>query len=90
VDPGKYSFINVTDPTAAFSISGFQNGTDGKILTVLNTTGQNMTITNLNGSSLVNRINTLSGADIVTIGNGSVTIQYSAADNRWMVIGIRE
>jgi hypothetical protein len=90
VDPGKYSFIKVTGPVAAFSISGFTGGVDGKIITVLNLTGQDMTISNLTGSSLVNRINTLSGADITTTANGSVTMQYSAADSRWMVIAVRD
>jgi trimeric autotransporter adhesin len=92
IAPGFYSFIKVTGPNAAFSISGFNAGVDGKILTVLNLTGQNMTIVNQTSSASVttNRINTLSGADIVTTGNGSVTMQYSAADNRWMVIGVRD
>ncbi len=90
--PGFFSFIKLTGPTAAFSISGFSAGVDGKILTILNLTGQNMTIINQTSSASVttNRINTLSGADIVTTGNGSVTMQYSAADNRWMVIAVRD
>ncbi|MBL7740297.1 MAG: hypothetical protein JNK14_13865 [Chitinophagaceae bacterium] len=91
IDPGKFSFVTVSGPTAAFSISGVQNGRDGKIVTILNTTGQDMTIGNLSVSSAaLNRINTLSGADIITVGNGSVTMQYSAADSRWMVIALRE
>jgi trimeric autotransporter adhesin len=89
---GFYSFVKVTGPSAAFSLSGFAAGADGKILTVLNLTGQNMTIINQTGSTsaVANRINTLSGADIVTTGNGSVTMQYSIADNRWMVIAVRD
>jgi trimeric autotransporter adhesin len=92
VFPSVYSFIKVTGPTVAFSISGFSGGVDGKILTVLNLTGQNMTIVNqtTSASLAANRINTLTGADIVTIGNGSVTMQYSVVDNRWMVIAVRD
>jgi hypothetical protein len=92
INPGRYSFISIDGPTAAFSLSGFTGGVDGKILTVLNLTGQNMTIVSQTSStsSAVNRINTLSGTDIVTIGNGSVTMQYSSADDRWMVIAVRE
>ncbi len=92
VSPGTFSFIKIAGPTAAFSLSGFTNAVDGKILTVVNLTGQNMTIVNQVGSTSVpaNRINTLSGADIVTTGNGSVTMQYSSADNRWMVIAVRD
>jgi trimeric autotransporter adhesin len=92
VFPGFYSFIKVTGPTAAFSLSGFTGGVDGKILTVLNLTAQNMTIVSqtTSASLAANRINTLTGADIVTVGNGSVTMQYSAADSRWMVIAVRD
>jgi hypothetical protein len=92
VPPGTFSFVKITGPTAAFSLTGFTNVVDGKILTVLNLTGQNMTIVNQVGSTsaAANRINTLSGADIVTTGNGSVTLQYSIADNRWMVIAVRD
>ncbi len=91
VNPGKFSFINITGPTAGFSITGLQSGTDGKIITLLNTSGQNMTIENLNTSSdPANRINTLTGANISTNGNGSVTLQYSIAHNRWMVIAVRD
>jgi trimeric autotransporter adhesin len=92
VAPSVYSFIKINGPTAAFSISGFSGGIDGKILTVLNLTGQNMTIVNQTSSTslAVNRINTLTGVDYVTVGNGSVTMQYSAADNRWMVIATRD
>jgi Head domain of trimeric autotransporter adhesin len=87
---GSYSFLYIDYPTA-FTITGIANGYDGKILTILNTSAQNMTIANLNaGSDPQNRINTLSGADIVTNGNGSVTLQYSIAHNRWMVIAVRD
>jgi Head domain of trimeric autotransporter adhesin len=87
----NYSFVNIDNPTNIFTITGFTGGVDGKILTILNTSNQNMTIANLKLSSdPANRINTLTGSDIATIGNGSVTLQYSIAHNRWMVIGFRE
>jgi hypothetical protein len=87
---GNFSFVNIDNPTTSFTITGVLGGTDGKILTIVNTSGQNMTIANLKLSSdSQNRINTLTGADIVTIGNGSVTLQYSIAHNRWMVIAFR-
>ena len=88
---GTFSFVKIGGPTNAFSITGIQNGSDGKILTLLNLTGQNMTIVNLSGLSTAdNRINTLTGADISTNANGSVTLQYSIADSRWMVIAVRD
>lgn len=93
VDVGKFSFVKITGPNAAFSIDGIQGGVDGKILTIYNLTASNMTIVNDGGSvsTAVNRINTLEGGgNISTINNGSVTLQYSAADNRWMVIGMKQ
>ncbi|MBL7731182.1 MAG: hypothetical protein JNM88_08400 [Chitinophagaceae bacterium] len=89
--PGAYSFVKIASATNNFTITGFQGGSDGRILTILNLTGFNMTIANLNGSSATdNRINTLTGANIVTNGNGTVTLQYSIADNRWIVIAVRD
>lgn len=85
------SFVHISGPAAPFSISGFQNGHDGKILVVLNMTGQNMTIENLSTTSeTTNRINTLSGSNITTTGNGAVTMIYSGEENRWMVISVRD
>lgn len=92
IDVGKFSFIRITGPNAAFSIDGIQGGVDGKILTLYNITASNMTVVDQTGSAsvLANRINTLEGgANISTINNGSVTLQYSAADNRWMVIAMK-
>lgn len=91
ITTGTFSFVKIEGPNSAFIITGIQNGSDGKILTLLNLTGQNMTIANLSGLSAAdNRINTLTGSDISTTANGSVTLQYSIADNRWMLIGIRD
>jgi len=88
---GNRSFLHITGPIAPFSISGFQNGQDGKVLMVVNMSGQNMTIENLNnGSDPINRINTLSGNNIVTTGNGAVTLIYSGEENRWLVTAVRE
>ncbi|MBL7731183.1 MAG: hypothetical protein JNM88_08405 [Chitinophagaceae bacterium] len=93
VDPGKFSFVKITGPNINFSIDGIQGGVDGKIITLFNLTGSNMTIVDQSGSasSTTNRINTLEGgANISTINNGSVTLQYSAADSRWMVIAMKD
>jgi hypothetical protein len=92
IDVGKYSFVKITGPTINFSIDGIQGGVDGKILTLYNLTGSNMLIIDQSGSAstTTNRINTLEGGiSISTVGNGAVTLQYSAADNRWMLIGLK-
>lgn len=92
INPGRYSFIKITGPAINFSIDGIQGGVDGKILTLFNLTGTNMTLVDQTGSASApaNRINTLEGGvAISTTNNGAVTLQYSAADNRWMVISIK-
>jgi len=92
INTGRYSFVKITGPAINFSIDGIQGGVDGKILTLFNLTGTNMTIVDQTGStsSPANRINTLEGGvAISTTNNGAVTLQYSAADNRWMVISIK-
>lgn len=92
INVGNYSFIKIIGPTNNFSIDGIQDGTDGKILTIFNETGSNMQIVDqsASASNSTNRINTLEGgANISTVNNGSVTFQYSAADNRWMVIAMK-
>lgn len=93
VNTGKFSFIKITGPTANFSIDGIHGGSDGKIVTILNQTGNAMTIVDQSTSvsNPANRIVTLeAGANISTVGNGSVTLQYSASDNRWFVIAMKE
>ncbi len=88
---GVSSFANVSNVTANYTITGIRDGVDGKIFTLVNSSPFNLTIANLDtGSDPINRINTLAGANISTIGNGSVTFQYSTIQNRWMVIAFRE
>jgi hypothetical protein len=84
---GSFSFIRLT-PTAAFSIAGVAGGVDGKIVVLFNEGTFNMTILNESATATAaNRIECLTGANIVTTGQGTVTMMYSAADSRWIVIG---
>jgi hypothetical protein len=60
---------------------------DGQEVVLYNSTAYAMTITNQSASSTApNRIITNTGADIVTTGSGAVTLVYSQADARWVVI----
>ena len=97
-----YTFLRVNpSPAGAFSISGFLTGNavkdstgvvafsalDGQQLVVFNPTANAMTIKDQATSSAVpNRIITNTGADIVTTGSGVVSLIYSRADARWVVI----
>ncbi len=83
---GGYSFIRIVGPTAAFTVSGLAGGVDGKVVILYNTTTQNMTIANDATSTSANRIYTLSGANVITTGTGSITMIYSTPDTRWIVI----
>jgi hypothetical protein len=88
---GLSSFANVSNVTGNYTITGISAGVDGKIFTIVNSSPFNLTIAHLDaGSDPINRINTLAGANINTVGNGSVTLQYSTIQNRWMVIAFRE
>jgi trimeric autotransporter adhesin len=83
---GNYSFFRVTGPTADFSVTGFTNGTDGRTLTIINATTQNMTVSHLTGSSAANQINT-GGSAVVLLPNGVATLIYNSALTTWIVRG---
>jgi hypothetical protein len=86
---GRNSFYRITGPTAVFTITGLSGGYDGKMVTLYNTTGQQLTIANQNTSSAAaNRIITTTGADVVTPVNTSVVqFQYNATLSRWIIVG---
>ncbi len=81
------SWIRITGPVGAFSLGGFANGTDGRHLTVLNTTAQAMTIKNLSGgSAAANQILTLTGADVVLPARtSSATFIYEDTQDKWIL-----
>ena len=101
IPPYTFLRVNPS-PAGAFSISGFLTGNavndstgvvafsalDGQQLVVFNPTANAMTIKDQSASSSTapNRIITNTGADIVTTGSGVVTLIYSKADARWVVI----
>jgi hypothetical protein len=95
------TFFRISAPTSTFSITGIltanaiYNATptlvysalDGQQVVLYNSTTYAMTIANQSASSdAPNRIITNTGADIVTTGSGAVTLIYSKADARWVVI----
>lgn len=86
---GDFTYVKLTSgPTGAFAICGITGGTDGKLLVIVNRTGQAMTIANDSGvdATAANRIYTLTGGDIATTGDGAVTLIYDTADSRWNVL----
>ena len=86
LDIGENSFIRIVGPAAPFSIGGFTDGVDGRIIVLVNTVNQVLTITNQSvGSGVWNRI--VTGAANITITNqGSCTFIYDVTIHRWRVI----
>jgi hypothetical protein len=81
------SYVEITGPAAPFNVSGFTGGGDGRKLTLFNTTGVAMTITNDATSTAANRIYTLTGADVVLrAGNSAASFVYSIGSNRWILV----
>lgn len=95
------TFFIISAPTSTFSITGIltanaiyntaptlvYSALDGQQVVLYNSTANAMTIANQSASSdAPNRIITNTGADIVTTGSGVVTLIYSKADARWVVI----
>ena len=88
---GTSGFYRIIAPaTAAFTITGFTNGTDGRILILSNQTGQNITISNNSANSLAgNRIATSTGNDLTALPSGSsLQLQYNATLQQWVVTSI--
>jgi len=88
---GGYSFVRITGPNAQFTITGITAGTDGQILTLYNTTNNNMILSDQsNSSTAANRIMTLNGSTANTNGAGTMTLIYSATDARWIITAINQ
>lgn len=87
---GTNVFVEVSGPTGAFTINGIDGAPnrDGKIIILLNRTGQDMTLAHESGvdPTAANRIVTMTGADRTTTGNGAAILIYHAAAARWMLI----
>lgn len=84
---GTNTFIEVSGPSAAFTINGIAGGRDGKEIKILNYTGFNMTIAYDSGTDPTagNRIYTPTGADVSTTGNGFCQLIYDASRSRWQL-----
>ena len=85
----KFSYYRITGPTADFTITGFDGGSDGRILTLVNSTTFIITIANENvGSVAANQIVTGSGADITVPVNTIANFIYDADITMWRLTGL--
>ncbi len=80
------SFYRITAPTAVFTITGFTNGFDGRLLTIINATSYTMTLKHQVTSSSANQINT-GGSDINVASNGVATFMYNSTLTKWVLTG---
>ena len=81
---GDFSFFRITGPTTAYSITGFTNGKDGRVLTLINATSQILTLTYQATSLAANQINT-GGSNINLPANGVATLIYNTTLAKWVV-----
>jgi hypothetical protein len=88
VNIGASSYVNIVGPTSAFSISGFATGSDGQMLRVINTTGQDMSILNENTSSTAsNRVKTHTNGTVVLSGTSQTAdFMYDGSQSRWVLV----
>jgi hypothetical protein len=86
---GGATFAKVTGPTAAFAVTGFAGGSDGRTLLLYNSTSQTMTIKNNNtGSAAANRILTLTESDVALRANKQsfATFIYDSNQSLWILV----
>lgn len=89
---GTNTFVEVSGPTAAFTINGITGSPnrDGKTIIIVNQTTYNMTIAHDSGTepTAANRIYTMTGADRATTGNGAAMLIYSSSASRWILFSL--
>jgi hypothetical protein len=83
--------VRITGPTGAFSISGFASvggNVDGRIIHVISTVSQTLTITNDATSTAANRLLTGTLADIGCTATepAAFTAVYDGTTTRWRVV----
>jgi hypothetical protein len=87
---GTNVFVEVSGPTAVFSIDGI-NGSpnrDGKVVEIVSQVGFNMTIVHQSGTepTAANRIISLTGADRTSTTACYARLIYSGAASRWILV----
>lgn len=86
INIGDATFVRIEGPTNTFNITSIAGPTDGRTVTLYNTTNNTMQINNAsaNGGTATNRILTMNNT-LATSGQGTVTLVYSLEDKRWIV-----
>ena len=82
--------IRVTGETSGYTITGFSDGFDGRIIYYYNSQSHNVTFFDLNsGSDPKNQILTGSGANEGISAEGVAEFIYDGGLEKWILINIR-
>lgn len=84
IDPGLFKTVYITGPSGAFSVSGFSGGFEGRVIDIINQTGQTGSIKNSSGSTSANQIITRTGADIASFTYASL-LYLGSVTAKWIV-----
>lgn len=91
VNIGGAGFVRITSgPTAAFSVTGFTGGLDGRILYVYNATAENMTLADESSSSTAANRSKTNGGTAATVGPGAATLIYDSGASRWILMSLSQ
>ncbi len=87
VASNRFSYYRVSGPTADFTISGISAAVEGRLVTLFNRSGFEMTLVNLDaGATNEDRIITGTNSDLVIGNKGIVNLQYDGLEQKWVVL----
>jgi hypothetical protein len=87
VNIGNASSIYLTGASAAFSIGGFTGGADGRVLTLMNATGQALTINHLDATvASGSRIFVPAQVNAALNPYASATFQWAPTSGTWWLM----
>lgn len=82
--------IRISGETSGYTVTGFDQGYEGRIFYLYNAQNNNVTFTNLDANSLSqNQILTGSGANVGISGEGVAEFIYDSFLQKWILINIR-
>lgn len=90
------SYLKISGPTAAYTITGFSGGVDGQRLVVQNAVAQNLTFTHVDAGSLAaNRLYLFGGGSLTLTGTGngpggSAEFIYDSGSSAWILLSARQ
>lgn len=89
-DTGSFGALRVST-NASRTITGFNGGAAGRLLTIFNVGANNLVISHQSASSSAeNRVISANAANITLGANDSLTLCYDAIDGRWRVQAIAQ